>query len=186
MRAADRRRGARVIARPLVGRPGQFRRPYNRRDFSMLPPSPTLCDVLTAAKIPVIGVGKIADIFAGRGVPESLHSEGNVDGMSMSIETLQRMERGLLFVNLVDFDMVSGHRNDGPGLGGHRGAVVAGRPLAGPPLGAHGGGSRRRAHPPRRGAPALQVVRRGGACASASPASLPSAVAFEDRGLGQA
>ncbi|MEO8212352.1 MAG: phosphopentomutase [Myxococcales bacterium] len=115
-RLADRHRIGRVIARPFVGPPGQFRRTYNRRDFSMLPPSPTLCDVLTAAKIPVIGVGKIADIFAGRGVPESLHSEGNVDGMSMSIETLRRMDRGLLFVNLVDFDMVYGHRNDCPGF----------------------------------------------------------------------
>jgi len=113
---ADRYRIGRVIARPFVGAPGQFRRTYNRRDFSMLPPEPTLCDVLTAAQLPVIGVGKIADIFAGRGVPISLHSEGNAHGMALTLETLARMERGLLFVNLVDFDMVYGHRNDCAGF----------------------------------------------------------------------
>jgi phosphopentomutase len=114
---ADRHRIGRVIARPFVGVPGQFRRTYNRRDFSMLPPRPTLCDVLTAAQIPVLGVGKIADIFAGRGVPISLHTEGNDDGMNITLEALDRMDRGLLFVNLVDFDMVFGHRNDCPGFG---------------------------------------------------------------------
>ena len=114
---ADRHRIGRVIARPFVGVPGQFRRTYNRRDFSMLPPRPTLCDVLTAAQIPVLGVGKIADIFAGRGVPISLHTEGNADGMNITLEALDRMDRGLLFVNLVDFDMVFGHRNDCPGFG---------------------------------------------------------------------
>ena len=113
---ADRHRIGRVIARPFVGVPGQFRRTYNRRDFALVPPEPTLCDVLTAAKIPVVGVGKISDIFAGRGVPESLHSEGNDDGMRITIEALDRMDRGLLFVNLVDFDMVYGHRNDCPGF----------------------------------------------------------------------
>jgi phosphopentomutase len=113
---ADRARIGRVIARPFVGAPGAFRRTYNRRDFALIPPGPTLCDVLTGAGIPVVGVGKIADIFAGRGVGESLHSEGNDDGMRLTLEALRRLAAGLLFVNLVDFDMLYGHRNDVPGF----------------------------------------------------------------------
>src|SRR5205085_4893202 len=65
---ADRHRIGRVIARPFVGAPGQFRRTYNRRDFSLVPPQPTLCDAIVAAGMPVVGVGKISDIFAGPGV----------------------------------------------------------------------------------------------------------------------
>ena len=115
---ADRERIGRVIARPFVGTAGSYRRTYNRRDFSVLPPSPTLLDALTAAGIPVVGVGKIGDIFAGRGVGESLHSEGNDDGMRLTLEAADRMagSGGLLFVNLVDFDMLYGHRNDAPGF----------------------------------------------------------------------
>jgi phosphopentomutase len=81
-----------------------------------VPPAPTLPAALTAAAVPVVGVGKIGDIFAGRGVGESLHSEGNADGMRLTLEALDRLPRGLLFVNLVDFDMVYGHRNDAPGF----------------------------------------------------------------------
>lgn len=113
---ADGARIGRVIARPFVGRPGAFRRTYNRRDFALVPPAPTLCDLLTSAGIPVVGIGKISDIFAGRGVPTSLHSEGNDDGMRLTLEALATLERGLLFVNLVDFDMTYGHRNDCPGF----------------------------------------------------------------------
>jgi len=113
---ADRERIGRVIARPFVGSPGAFRRTYNRRDFAAVPPQPTLCDVLTGAGVPVVGVGKISDIFAGRGVGESLHSEGNEDGMRLTLEALDRMRSGLLFVNLVDFDSLYGHRNDCPGF----------------------------------------------------------------------
>jgi len=117
---ADRERIGRVIARPFVGTAGTYRRTYNRRDFSALPPSPTLLDALTEAGIGVVGVGKIGDIFAGRGVGESLHSEGNDDGMRLTLEALDRMtgSGGLLFVNLVDFDMLYGHRNDAPGFAG--------------------------------------------------------------------
>ncbi len=115
---ADRERIGRVIARPFVGTPGAFRRTYNRRDFALVPPSPTLCDVLTAAGIPVAGVGKISDIFAGRGVPESIHSEGNEDGMRLTLERFDRLDGGLLFTNLVDFDMLYGHRNDVAGFAG--------------------------------------------------------------------
>ena len=115
---ADRERIGRIIARPFVGTAGSYRRTYNRRDFSALPPSPTLLDALTAAGVPVVGVGKIGDIFAGRGVGQSLHSEGNDDGMRLTLEAVDRMAGtgGLLFVNLVDFDMLYGHRNDAPGF----------------------------------------------------------------------
>jgi len=113
---ADRNRIGRVIARPFVGAPGAFKRTYNRRDYAMIPPAPTLCDVVAAAGLPTVGVGKIGDIFAGRGIGESIHSEGNADGLRLTLETLARAPRGLLFVNLVDFDMVYGHRNDAPGF----------------------------------------------------------------------
>ena len=92
---ADREHIGRVIARPFVGTPGAFRRTYNRRDYSLVPPSPTLCDVLTAAGTPVVGVGKISDIFAGRGVCESIHSEGNDDGMRLTLERFDRLTGGL-------------------------------------------------------------------------------------------
>src|SRR6185369_2491617 len=74
------------------------------------------CDALTAAGVPVVGIGKISDIFAGRGVPRSLHSEGNADGMRLTVEALGQLPGGLLFVNLVDFDMLYGHRNDCAGF----------------------------------------------------------------------
>jgi phosphopentomutase len=106
---------ARVIARPFVGEPGAFRRTYNRRDFSMPPPSATVLDAIADAKLPVVGVGKIWDIFAGRGVTENVHSEGNADGCARTLEAMGRIERGLIFVNLVDFDMLYGHRRDPEG-----------------------------------------------------------------------
>jgi phosphopentomutase len=102
----------RVIARPFVGESGHWKRTYNRRDFSMLPPVPTALDRLQAAGVPVIGVGKIEDIFAGRGVDRSLHTEGNADGMRATTRLAQELERGFVFVNLVDFDMLYGHRRD--------------------------------------------------------------------------
>jgi phosphopentomutase len=113
---ADRNRIGRVIARPFVGKPGAFKRTYNRRDYAMIPPEPTLCDVVAAAGLPTVGVGKIGDIFAMRGIGESLHSQGNADGLRLTLEAMARVRRGLIFVNLVDFDMVYGHRNDAPGF----------------------------------------------------------------------
>jgi phosphopentomutase len=113
---ADRHQIGRVIARPFVGKPGAFRRTYNRRDFALVPPAPTLLDRMHDAGQDVIGVGKISDIFAGRGLTRSLHSEGNTDGLRLTLEALGTFERGLLFVNLVDFDMLYGHRNDAPGF----------------------------------------------------------------------
>lgn len=106
---------ARVIARPFVGEPGAFKRTYNRRDFSMPPPAPTVLDRLVDAGLPVIGVGKIWDIFAGRGISESVHTEGNADGCERTLEALGRIERGVVFTNLVDFDMLYGHRRDPEG-----------------------------------------------------------------------
>jgi phosphopentomutase len=107
---------ARVIARPFVGEgPGKFKRTYNRRDFAMPPGEPTVLDALLDAKLPVVGVGKIWDIFAGHGVSESLHSEGNADGCKLTLEALSKVERGLVFTNLVDFDMLYGHRRDPEG-----------------------------------------------------------------------
>jgi phosphopentomutase len=115
-RIADRHGIGRVIARPFVGPPGSFRRTYNRRDWPLDCPEETLLDRLSAAGVPVVGVGKIGDIFAGRGIERSLHSEGNGDGLRLTLQALGELERGLLFVNLVDFDMLYGHRNDCPGF----------------------------------------------------------------------
>jgi len=116
---------ARAIARPFVGTPGAFRRTYNRRDFSLVPPEPTLLDRIRDTGLAVVGVGKISDIFAGRGLSQSLHSEGNVDGMRLTLEALAALDRGLLFVNFVDFDMLYGHRNDVAGFARALGALDA-------------------------------------------------------------
>jgi phosphopentomutase len=105
----------RVIARPFVGQPGTFKRTYNRRDYSLLPPRETTLDRLQAADIPVIGVGKIEDIFAGRGVTASHHTEGNRDGMQRTLALVDETDEGLIFVNLIDFDMLYGHRRDAAG-----------------------------------------------------------------------
>ncbi|WP_428266980.1 phosphopentomutase [Haliangium sp.] len=103
----------RVIARPFVGPgPGQFQRTYNRHDYSMPPPAPTVLDSLADAGVPVVGVGKIHDIYAGRGVTETVKSEGNADGMDKTLGLLDRVERGLIFNNLVDFDALYGHRRN--------------------------------------------------------------------------
>jgi phosphopentomutase len=111
-RILDPLRVARVIARPFVGGPGAYRRTYNRKDLAMPPPRPTVLERLTAAGVPVVGVGKIGDIFDRRGISEDVHTEGNADGLRRTAGILGRLERGLLFVNLVDFDMLWGHRND--------------------------------------------------------------------------
>jgi phosphopentomutase len=108
----DEHRVARVIARPFVGTPGGFTRTYNRRDFSMAPPAPTLLDRLVGAGVEVTGVGKIEDIFAGRGLTRSVHTSGNEDGMRRTLELARSAGPGLVFVNLIDFDMLHGHRND--------------------------------------------------------------------------
>jgi phosphopentomutase len=112
-------RVGRVIARPFVGEgPGRWRRTYNRKDFSMVPPEPTVLDRLAGAGLPVIGVGKIPDIYAHRGITEEVHTEGNADGLARTVAAMGRVDRGLVFTNLVDFDMLYGHRNDAPGYHG--------------------------------------------------------------------
>ncbi|TDJ72265.1 MAG: phosphopentomutase [Planctomycetota bacterium] len=106
---------ARVIARPFVGAPGAFERTYNRKDYSLEPPHDTALDRLKAGGVPVVAVGKIEDIFAGRGVTRSVHTEGNRDGMRKTTRIARELEGGLCFLNLVDFDMLYGHRRDAPG-----------------------------------------------------------------------
>jgi len=107
---------ARVIARPFVGTPGAFKRTYNRKDYAVPPGGPTMLDRLTDAGVPVTGVGKIGDIFAYRGVPESRHTEGNEDGARLTLELAgDPGRRGLIFVNFVDFDMLYGHRRNAAG-----------------------------------------------------------------------
>jgi len=106
----------RVIARPFVGpRAGEYVRTYNRKDFAMPPPEPTVLDRLLEAGWPVVGVGKIPDIYCHRGIGEEVHTEGNADGMARTREVMARVERGLVFVNLVDFDSLYGHRRDPAG-----------------------------------------------------------------------
>jgi len=105
----------RVIARPFVGESGAYERTYNRRDYSLAPFGETVLDRLQAARVPTVGVGKIEDIFAGRGLSASIHTEGNADGMRAVREQAADLERGLVFCNLVDFDMLYGHRRDAVG-----------------------------------------------------------------------
>ena len=102
----------RVIARPFVGEPGNFTRTANRHDFSLSAPSSTMLDLLKAEGFDVISVGKIYDLFAGKGLTESNPTKGNTDGINKTIEIIDRDFNGLCFVNLVDFDMKYGHRND--------------------------------------------------------------------------
>ena len=102
----------RVIARPFVGTPGNFKRTANRHDFSLEPPEDTLLDVLKEAGLSVIGVGKIHDIFAGQGLTEYVYNKSNANGMEHAMAYAGKDFRGLCFVNLVDFDSQFGHRRD--------------------------------------------------------------------------
>jgi phosphopentomutase len=104
---------ARVIARPFVGPgKGKFKRTYNRHDFSQPPPKGTVLDALAERGVKTVGVGKIPDIYDGHGIAESIHTEGNADGLKKTAELLTQMKEGFLFVNLVDTDMLYGHRRD--------------------------------------------------------------------------
>jgi phosphopentomutase len=107
---------ARVIARPFLGKPGSYKRTERRRDFSLPPPSKTVLDLLHENNIPVIGIGKIEDLFVGRGLSNSIHTGNNSDGMDKLEESVKRFKQGLIFINLVDFDMLWGHRNDASGF----------------------------------------------------------------------
>jgi phosphopentomutase len=111
-------RVGRVIARPFEGRPGSFTRTHERRDFSVEPFAPTYLDRIREADTPVFGVGKIPDIFAGRGLTESEHSESNDHGIDLTVKYLGREDDVLVVTNLVDFDTKYGHRNDPQGYAG--------------------------------------------------------------------
>ncbi|MFP5332642.1 MAG: phosphopentomutase [Acidimicrobiia bacterium] len=103
----------RVIARPFVGEPGSFRRTYDRQDFAMPPHSPTLLDHAKEAGLQVFGIGKIEDLFAGQGLTDAVHTEGDRDGLEQTVTALRtRTEPGIIFTNLVDLDMTYGHREN--------------------------------------------------------------------------
>ena len=102
----------RVIARPFVGKPGNFMRTERRKDFSRTPASDTILDVIKAAGQDVMAVGKIEDIFAHRGLTASIHSGNNMAGVDAILEFLRQDRKGLIFANLVDFDALYGHRRD--------------------------------------------------------------------------
>lgn len=103
----------RVIARPFLGNSrDDFKRTPNRRDFPVPPHGETLLDRLTAAGLPVFGVGKIEDIFTGRGITTGVHTKSDADGIDQTLKAMKDYDRGLIFTNLVDFDTLYGHRND--------------------------------------------------------------------------
>ena len=106
----------RVIARPFTGAPGNFRRTERRHDYAVEPPRPMLMDVLVERKIPIFGIGKIHDIYNGRGVDRYVTTKSNADGMQKLHATLGEQKSGLIFANLVDFDMLYGHRKDVEGF----------------------------------------------------------------------
>jgi phosphopentomutase len=108
----------RVIARPFRGEPGDFVRTPDRHDFSVLPPHDTVLDEISRSQLEVRGIGKISDIFAGRGVTSSRPTRSNADGIAALTEEIVAVERGLVFANLVDFDQSFGHRNDPAGYAG--------------------------------------------------------------------
>jgi phosphopentomutase len=102
----------RVIARPFVGVPGAFTRTSNRHDYALDPTGQTLLDQLTARGIPVVSIGKVKDLFAGRGIARSVSTVSDSDGVDRLLEAMHTTDGGLIFANLVDFDTVYGHRND--------------------------------------------------------------------------
>lgn len=105
----------RVIARPFVGDPSKgkpFSRTYNRKDYAQLPPRKTYLDALVAARVPTLGIGKISSIFADQGIVRNIDTEGNVDGLKVLARQMDAFKRGLIFCNLIDFDMLYGHRRD--------------------------------------------------------------------------
>lgn len=102
----------RVIARPFITVDGQYKRTSNRHDFSILPPKATMLDAIHQKGMDTIAVGKIYDIFVGKGISEHVYTKGNSDGLEKTLEYGKKDFNGLCFVNLVDFDMLYGHRND--------------------------------------------------------------------------
>jgi phosphopentomutase len=105
----------RVIARPFIGEAGHFTRTTNRHDYAVAPPKGMLLDLLEKKRVDVYGVGKISDIFLDRGITESERTKSNADGMAKTLAAMNDVDQGLIFTNLVDFDMLYGHRNDTEG-----------------------------------------------------------------------
>jgi phosphopentomutase len=105
----------RVIARPFVGQPGSFKRTSNRHDYALNPTGETLLDRLTSSGIPVLSIGKVKDLFAGRGITRAVPTVSDADGLDRIVEAMRDEQQGLIFANLVDFDTQFGHRNDIPG-----------------------------------------------------------------------
>ena len=106
----------RVIARPFTGTPGDFRRTERRHDYAVEPPHPMLMDVLVERDVPIFGIGKIHDIYNGRGVQQFVTTKSNADGTQKLHAALAERKTGLIFANLVDFDMLYGHRKDVEGF----------------------------------------------------------------------
>lgn len=106
----------RVIARPFVGSTGSFTRTTNRKDFALDPPSRTLLDLLTQAGIKTVGIGKVDDLFSGRGLQETIHTRSNAEGVKETIAAASGMSSGMVMTNLVDFDTLFGHRQDPRGM----------------------------------------------------------------------
>ena len=102
----------RVIARPFVGPVGAFRRTANRHDYAVTPLGDTLLDLLTRRGIPVVSIGKVRDLFAGRGIDRAIPARSDADGLNHLMEVVHEQGEGLIFINLVDFDAQFGHRND--------------------------------------------------------------------------
>jgi phosphopentomutase len=109
----------RVIARPFIGAPGAFRRTANRRDFALVPFAPTLLDYVKAAGLPVVAIGKIEDLFAGRGITTATHTASDDEGMDEVLQAMTTTPRGFILANLVDSDTLYGHRNDVSGYAGN-------------------------------------------------------------------
>jgi phosphopentomutase len=112
---ADEYRIGRIIARPFIGEIGEFHRTYDRKDFAMPPHGPTILDKAMEAGLRTYGVGKIEDLFVGRGLTDAVHTEGDLDGLERTVAAINEVERGIVFSNLVDLDMRYGHRENPQG-----------------------------------------------------------------------
>ncbi|MBQ3514967.1 MAG: phosphopentomutase [Lachnospiraceae bacterium] len=106
---------SRVIARPFIGTSGNYVRTSNRHDYSVKPEKENLLNYLNESGIPVIGIGKIHDIFDGEGISETIYTKDNMDGVDKTLKAMQHLEKGLIFTNLVEFDSKWGHRRDAKG-----------------------------------------------------------------------
>ncbi len=120
---ADDWRIGRIIARPFEGEPGAFHRTYERHDYAMPPPAPTVLDSAKEAGMRVYGVGKIEDLFVGQGLTDAVHTEGDADGMRKTRDAIRQVDRGIVMTNLVDLDMRYGHREDPEGYARGLGVV---------------------------------------------------------------